>query len=248
LTSTASAGAAPVSPDDARLQRFGATLAHELRAPLAALHNGLNILKRGPAPPEQSAWAIAMMERQVERLSGFIEDLLDAGHLAGNHPQVEQKRVNLADVIVESLESCAAAIAARRQEIVVDAYGADFVVLGDCRRLGQVFINLVSNSIKYTPPGGHIGISIRRADGSVVVEVRDDGSGIAAEDLPHVFEYFQQAPVHQNQACGGLGIGLAIVRSLVRLHGGSVTAQSAGAGSGSRFTVRLPLADAGPGR
>src|SRR4029079_13933535 len=117
-------------------------------------------------------------------------------------------------------------IDARRQEVMVDADAVDLVVRGDSRRLIQVITNLLTNSIKSTPPGGHSRITLLKAEGNAVVEVRDDGTGISADDLPHVFDYFQQALVHQNQPRGGLGIGLSIVRSIVKLHGGAVTAHS----------------------
>lgn len=227
---------------DARLERFGATLAHELRGPLAALSNGLHIVKRTPHAQEEARWALAMMERQLTRLSGFIDDLLDVGRLSSSHLRVERDQVSLNHVVAESIEACAASIDARRQEVMVDADGVDLVVRGDSRRLIQVITNLLTNSIKYTPPGGHIRIALLNAEGNAVVEVRDDGTGISADDLPHVFDYFQQGLVHQNQPRGGLGIGLSIVRSIVKLHGGTVTAHSDGVGSGSTFTVRLPLA------
>lgn len=230
---------------DARLERFGATLAHELRGPLAALFNGLHIVKRSPHAQEEAHWALAMMERQLSRLSGFIDDLLDVGRLGSSNLRVERDHVSLSHVVAESIEACAAAIDARRQEVMVDADGADLVVRGDSRRLIQVVTNLLTNSIKYTPPGGHIRIALLKAEGFAVVEVRDDGTGISSEDLPHVFDYFKQGLVHQNQPRGGLGIGLSIVRSIVKLHDGSVTAHSDGAGCGSTFTVRLPLSRTG---
>jgi signal transduction histidine kinase len=227
---------------DARMERFGATLAHELRGPLAALYNGLHIVKRNPHAYEESRWALAMMERQLARLSGFIEDLLDVGRLGGSNLRVERDPVNLNHVVAESIEACAAAIDARRQEVMVDADRANLVVRGDSRRLIQVITNLLTNSIKYTPPGGHIRLTLSQQDGWASIEVRDDGTGISAEDLPHVFDFFKQGAPHQNQPRGGLGIGLSIVRSIVNLHGGTVSAHSEGPGSGSSFIVRLPLA------
>jgi signal transduction histidine kinase len=226
---------------DARLERFGATLAHELRGPLAALYNGLYIVKRSPHPHEESRWALAMMERQLARLSGFIDDLLDVGRLGSSSLRIERDAVNLRHVISECIDACAAAIDARRHEVTVDADGSDVVVRGDLRRLIQVFTNLLTNSIKYTPPGGHIRIALAKVNGFAVVEVGDDGTGISAEDLPHVFDYFKQGHLHENQPRGGLGIGLSIVRSIVKLHEGTVAVHSDGAGNGSTFTVRLPL-------
>ena len=231
---------APPGDVDLRLEKFGATLAHELRGPLAALSNGLHIVKRGAQDREESRWALAMMERQLARLSGFIDDLLDVGRLGSNNLHVEREHVNLHHVLSECIESCASGIDARRHEVMIDSDGDELLVRGDLRRLTQVFTNLLTNSIKYTPPGGRIRINLSRQDGMAVVEVRDNGSGIDVTELPHVFDYFTQGSIHQNEPRGGLGIGLSIVRSIVHLHGGTVSAHSDGPGTGSTFTVRLP--------
>ena len=230
---------APPGNVDVRLERFGATLAHELRGPLAALSNGLHILN-GRQAQDESRWALAMMERQLARLSGFIDDLLDVGRLGSDNLRVEREPVDLHHVVSESIEACASGIDARRHEVMIDWDGDQLLVRGDPRRLTQVFTNLLTNSIKYTAPGGHIRISLARQDGMAVVEVRDNGVGIASHELPHVFDYFKQCSIHQNQARGGLGIGLSIVRNIVRMHGGTVSAHSDGPGEGSVFIVRLP--------
>ena len=190
---------------DARLERFGATLAHELRGPLAALYNGLHIVKRSPHAREEARWALSMMERQLTRLSSFIDDLLDVGRLGGSSLRIERDRVNLCNVVSECIESCAAAIDSQCHEVSIDADGTELVVRGDLRRLIQVFTNLLTNSIKYTPPGGHIRIALAKVDGFAVVEICDDGTGIPAEDLPHVFDYFKQGHLHENLPRGGSG-------------------------------------------
>jgi signal transduction histidine kinase len=231
----------PANAGDARLERFGATLAHELRGPLAALSNGMNIVKRGANDTNETRWALAMMERQIERLSSLIDDLLDVGRLGSSQSRVEREHVNLRHVISESIEACGPAMDARRHEVTVSSDGAELVVRGDQRRLTQVFCNLLTNSIKYTAPGGLIRVSMSRDGDAAVVEVRDNGIGIVGEELPHVFDYFKQGGMQTNQPGGGLGIGLSIVRSIVKLHDGTVSVHSDGAGQGSAFTVRLPL-------
>jgi signal transduction histidine kinase len=232
----------PADEGELRLERFGATLAHEMRGPLGALCNGLNIIKQGAPPQQDLKWALAMMERQFARLTSLIDDLLDVGRLgACSSKLLSQEDVDLRQVVSESIEACAASIDARQQEVMIESDDAQLIVRGDLRRLTQVFTNLLTNSIKYTAAGGHIRIRVGRAERFAVVEVRDDGIGIAAEELPHVFEYFKQGRVHQNQSRGGLGIGLSIVHSIVRLHGGAVFAHSDGPGQGSTFTVHLPL-------
>lgn len=231
----------PANAGDARLERFGATLAHELRGPLSALSNGMNIVKRGANEKQETRWAISMMERQIGVLSSLIDDLLDVGRLSSSQLRVEREHVSLRQVISESIEACGASMDAQRREITVDSDGAELVVQGDLRRLTQVFCNLLTNSIKYTAPGGSIRITLARDGDTAVAEVRDNGIGIPVEDLPHVFDYFKQGRLQQNEPKGGLGIGLSIVRSIVHLHDGTVDVHSDGPGKGSTFTVRLPL-------
>ena len=223
------------------LESFSATLAHELRAPLAPLRNGLHILKQATGQNQDIRWTFAMMERQFDRLAELIDDLLDVGRLGSVDVHMERERVNIHHVISDSIEACAAAIDARQHEVKIEADGTGLLVRGDRRRLTQVFTNLLTNSIKYTAPGGHIRIRLSSAEGSAIVEVADDGLGISADDLPHVFDLFSQGRMRQYQSNGGLGIGLSIVRTIVRLHGGNVSAHSEGPGKGSTFIVRLPL-------
>lgn len=233
-------GAMPDS-SDARIERFGATLAHELRAPLAPLGNGLRIVKQLSQSQEELRWTISMMERQFAQLTGLIDDLLDVGRLVSNNVHLERARVDLHHVISDSIEACGATIDARRHDVAIESVGNGLFVTGDIRRLNQVFTNLLTNSIKYTEPGGQIRIRLASVDGMAIVEVRDNGSGISREELPRVFDPFNQGRSHRYEPKGGLGIGLSIVKSIVRLHGGSVSAHSDGLGQGSCFTVRLPL-------
>jgi signal transduction histidine kinase len=231
----------PYSDGDNPIQRFAATLAHELRGPLAPIGNGLRIVKLLAHDQAQIQGTLGMMERQFGQLVGLVDGLLDLGRLGSSNVRLDMNHVELHNVVSDSIEACAAAIDARQHDVAIESSGAGLAVRGDLRRLTQVFTNLLANSIKYTPPGGHIRIALGVEDGMAVVAVRDDGVGISAEELPHVFDLYSQSPAHRDQSEGGLGIGLAIVRSIVRLHGGIVIAKSDGPGRGSTFTVKLPL-------
>lgn len=224
------------------LERFGATLAHELRSPLASMKNGLQVIKQIGPQNASSQWTVAMMERQIARLSGLIDDMLDIGRLGCTEVRLQREIVDLHHVVSESIEACGAQVEAKRHAVAIDSDGFPLHVRVDARRLVQVFTNLLSNAIKYTPSHGSIHFRLYREGDMAVAEVRDNGMGIAPEDLPHVFDLYNQATAHRLQAEGGLGIGLAIVRSIVRLHGGCVSADSEGRQKGSTFTVRLPLA------
>jgi signal transduction histidine kinase len=225
----------------AGLERFGATLAHELRSPLGSMRNGLHVLKRLLQQDPRGEATLSMMDRQMERMSGLIDDMLDIGRLGSTDVRLHHENVDLHRIVADSIEACGAAVNARRHEVTVDSDGSALQVRADARRLVQLFINLLSNSVKYTPEGGHIRFRLYPLDGMAVVEVCDDGMGIQADELPKVFEMYSQGPTSQFQAEGGLGIGLSIVRSIVRLHGGTVAAHSDGRGKGSTFTVRIPL-------
>jgi len=223
------------------LQRFAATLAHELRGPLAPIGNGLRIVKLLAHDHAQIQGTLAMMERQFALLSGHIDGLLDLGRLGSTNVHLDMTHVELHNVISDSIGACVASIDAREHDVAIESEHTGLVVRGDLRRLTQVFTNLLTNSIKYTPPGGHIRIRLAAESEMAVVAVQDDGVGIAAEDLPRVFDLFAQSPAHRGVVDGGLGIGLAVVRSIVRLHGGTVWAHSEGRHRGSIFTVKLPL-------
>ena len=231
-----------VDTGEAGLERFSATLAHELRSPLAAMRNGLQILKQLVAQSRDGQCTAAMMERQLARLGGLIDDMLDIGRLGSTDVRLQRETIDLHHVVSECIEACGTAVDAKHHDVGIESDGSVLQVRADVRRLVQVFTNLLTNSIKYTAPGGRIRFRLFRENDMAVVEVQDDGMGIRAEDLPGVFDIFNQGPMNRPQAEGGLGIGLSIVRSIVRLHGGSVAARSEGKGKGSTFTVRIPLA------
>jgi signal transduction histidine kinase/ActR/RegA family two-component response regulator len=221
--------------------QFLAMLAHELRNPLAPIVTALELGRmRGDADPTGEQ---AVIERQVGHLVRLVEDLLDLARFTRGKIDIKTERVEMADVITRAIEMARPIINERKHELKVDVAGDGLPVEGDPVRLAQVASNLISNAAKYTDAGGHIFISARREGPHVVIRVRDDGIGLTAEMLTRVFEPFVQVHDTANDARGGLGLGLAIVRTLVDLHGGTVEATSEGQGRGSEFTVRLPIGE-----
>jgi PAS domain S-box-containing protein len=228
---------------DRRKDEFLATLAHELRNPLAPLRNGLQIARLTMPNDSPLQRNVEMMNRQLTHLVRLVDDLLDVGRINSGKLVLRLEPVALRDVLASSMEAVQAVIDARQHELVVDPGDASLTVLGDVDRLAQVFSNLLSNAAKYTDPGGRIELKVAREGADAVVRIIDSGIGIPASELDHVFDLFSQVRSHQGRAEGGLGIGLSLVKRLVALHDGNVTAQSGGLGRGSTFTVRLKLLD-----
>ena len=226
---------------DRRKDEFLATLAHELRNPLAPLRNGLQIARLSSGPDSPLRRTIEMMDRQLNHLVHLVDDLLDVGRISAGKIELRRERVKLREVLAVSAEASRPAIDQHGHTFVVEPDGEELCVDGDFDRLTQVFSNLLSNAAKYTDSGGRIELRVAREDDEAAVSISDTGIGIAAADLPHVFELFSQVRSHQGRTEGGLGIGLSLVRKLVEMHQGSVSATSAGPGRGSTFTVRLPL-------
>lgn len=227
-----------------RKDEFLATLAHELRNPLAPLRNSIEILRRcGDAGPTV-AQVRTMMERQVDTMTRLVDDLLEVARISRGNIDLRQEAVDLPTVIHNAIETSRPLIERAGHELTVSLPFAPLPLRADPVRLAQVLSNLLSNAAKYTDPGGHIEIFARQDGDTVVLTVRDNGIGIPAEMLPHVFELFSQVDRSCGRTQGGLGIGLSLVERLVQLHGGTVTAHSGGPGKGSEFTVRLPLAEA----
>jgi CheY-like chemotaxis protein len=218
---------------------FLAMLGHELRNPLSPILTALQLMHlRGVTGAERER---SIIERQVKHVVGLVDDLLDVSRITRGKVQLRREYVDVADVIAKAIEMASPAIEERRHTLHVDVtrgLGTE----GDSSRLAQVFGNLLTNAAKYTDPGGAIRVSAEREQSEVVVRVSDTGRGIAPEMLPHVFDLFVQERQDLHRAQGGLGIGLAIVRSLVEAHAGSVAVTSAGKGAGSTFTVRLRVA------
>jgi PAS domain S-box-containing protein len=238
-----------------RKDEFLATLAHELRNPLAPLRNSLHLLRMG-VDGEQQERLQAVMERQVAQLGRLVDDLLEVSRITRGKVTLHREPVTLDEVVHRAVETSQPVIDAARHALSVALPEPSVVLHADPLRLAQVLANLLNNAAKYTEPGGRIEVVARVEGDDVVVRVRDNGVGIAPEHLPHVFDLFAQVDRSLNRAQGGLGIGLTLVRSLVGLHGGSVVARSGGVGRGSEFEVRLPLhpgpqrveAEAGPER
>jgi signal transduction histidine kinase/CheY-like chemotaxis protein len=226
---------------DRRKDEFLATLAHELRNPLAPLRHGVQIARMRSRSDESFQRVVEMMDRQLSHLVRLVDDLLDVGRIHSGKLELRKRTVSLNEVVVNAIEGCHARLDAQQQEVTLQPTAASLRVRADADRLVQVFTNLLSNASKFSPPRTRIHVTLARERDQAVVAVRDEGVGIEADDLGRVFDLFSQVRAHQGRADGGLGIGLAIVRSLVQLHGGSVDVSSPGTGRGSIFTVRLPL-------
>ena len=229
---------------DRRKDEFLALLAHELRNPLAPLRNGLQVMRLVPGDAKAVAQARAMMDRQLSHMVRLVDDLLDLSRIGQNKMELRRASVLLSDVIDNAVETARPAIEAAGHQLVVELPPAPVLLDADLTRLAQVFSNLLTNSAKYTERGGLIHLTAKRSADDVTVTVTDSGIGIPAEALPHVFDMFSQVDRSNERATSGLGIGLALVKGFVEMHGGSVTAKSEGRGKGSAFSVRLPIASA----
>ena len=227
---------------DRRKDEFLAILAHELRNPLAPIRNTINILRLSSRPPAAQLWE--MMDRQVGHMVRLVDDLLEVSRITRGSIELRRQPVELSLIIATAVETSRPLIEAARHELTVNLPLEPLVVEADAMRLAQVFANLLNNSAKYTEEGGTVSITATREGDEVMVAVRDSGVGIPAEALGRVFDMFVQVNPRARRGGSGLGIGLTLARSLVEMHGGSISAASAGAGSGSVFTVRLPLAAA----
>jgi PAS domain S-box-containing protein len=231
---------------NSRKDEFLALLAHELRNPLAPLRNGLQVMRLASGDSSAVAQARGMMERQLGHMVRLIDDLLDISRINRNKMELRRSRLLLADVLSNAVETVRPLIDASELTLAVSLPSEPHALDADLTRLAQVFGNLLANSAKYTKRGGHIWLSALRRGEEVVVSVRDDGIGIPAESLSSIFDLFSQVDRSIERSTGGLGIGLALVKGLVEMHGGTVSAESDGVGKGSTFTVRLPAAVSTP--
>jgi len=220
---------------------FLAMLGHELRNPLAPIVTALQLIKlRGDT---RSAKEHEVIERQVVHMMNLVDDLLDVSRIARGKIDLKKAPVDVRDSIAKAIEIASPLLEQRDHHFEVKTPGVPIVVDGDEARLTQVFTNLLTNAAKYTPPGGHVTVTVRQVGTCVTVAVADDGTGIESTLLPKVFDLFVQGRQDPDRPAGGLGLGLTLVRSLVKLHDGEIVARSDGPGRGSVFTVTLPVID-----
>jgi len=229
---------------DRRKDEFLATLSHELRNPLTPLKIALDIARLAGGDVVKLERSRGIMERQVAQLTQLVDDLLDLSRITQGKIEIERMPIDPARIVEAALEATRPLFQERRHHLVVELPKVPCRVLGDQPRLIQVLTNLLNNSVKYTPLSGHIELRLDadRSRGVLRIRVRDDGEGIPSEMLPKIFDIFVQSRDPDGRSHGGLGIGLNLVRRLVELHGGSVSAVSPGPGRGSEFIVELPLA------
>ncbi len=225
---------------DRRKDEFIAMLAHELRNPLAPIRSAVEMLGLCDASDPDFHWGRNVIDQQVKHLARLLDDLLDLSRITGNKLELKKERILLADVINAALEGSRPIIEQRNHRVSVTAPLKAIPLHADTVRLTQVLINLINNAAKYTAPGGRIGVSADIHQGMVVLRITDNGMGISAAQLPYIFDMFYQADRSYEQAYGGLGIGLTLVKRLVEMHDGSVEAHSSGVNQGSEFIVRLP--------
>jgi two-component system CheB/CheR fusion protein len=226
---------------DRRKDEFMVTLAHELRNPLAPIRNVVHVLNKRRKVDLQLTWALEVIDRQIAQASRLLDDLMDVSRIKEGKVQLLKSRISLDEALQDALEESRPAIEQHGHQLELNVLSGPVYLDADRARLVQVFSNLLNNAAKYTDRGGRISLTVSRSADWVVVSVKDSGVGIAGDMLTRIFDVFTQAesPVKHTQT--GLGIGLALVRSLVELHGGQVEARSEGLGRGSEFIVRLPV-------
>jgi PAS domain S-box-containing protein len=225
---------------DRRKDEFLALLAHELRNPLAPLRNGLQVMRLTGGAGDAAERARAMMDRQLGHMVRLIDDLLDVSRISRNKMELRRERVLLSDAVANAVETARPAIDAADHQLIVSLPPQPVYLEADLTRLAQVFSNLLTNAAKYTESGGRIWLTASLGADEVSIAVRDTGIGIPPESLAAIFDMFSQVDRSIERATGGLGIGLALVKGLVEMHGGRVTADSVGPGHGSTFTITLP--------
>ncbi|KXU84593.1 hypothetical protein CR51_41305 [Caballeronia megalochromosomata] len=219
---------------------FLAMLGHELRNPLAPITTALALIRRERGDVTDRYHEI--IERQVAHLSRLVEDLLDVSRITRGKIELKRESLRISSVITRAVEAASPLVEQRNQRLTVALSDDGTQIFGDLTRLTQAFSNLLNNAAKYTDAGGEIRVEARTTPGHVAVFIRDNGAGISAELMPRLFRIFEQGRTTIDRSKGGLGIGLALVKNLVELHGGTVDASSDGPGTGSTFTVTLPLA------
>jgi signal transduction histidine kinase len=225
---------------DRQKDEFLAMLAHELRNPLAPIRTASELLKRTPQSDERANSAVDIVKRQVNHLTRLVDDLLDISRITRARIELKREQVVLADIVAQALETVEPLLREKRHHVSTTADFAPVYVNADSARLVQCVANLLTNAIKYTDPGGHLALEWRADGDDALIRVSDDGTGIPPELLPQIFDLFVQSKRTLDRAQGGLGIGLSVVKRLVEMHGGTVSASSPGVGRGATFTIRLP--------
>ena len=233
--------AADLSEADRRKNEFLATLAHELRNPLAPIRNGLQLIKLAGGQNATVDQARSMMERQLTQMVRLVDDLMDVSRISRDKLELRKELVSLAAILNSAVETSRPLIEQMGHQLTVTLPKQPLIVDADTTRLAQVFLNLLNNAAKYGDRGGHIQLNVELQESDVVVTVKDTGIGIAADQLPRIFELFTQVDHSLEKSQGGLGIGLTLVKRLVEMHGGRVEAKSEGPGKGSEFIVTLPV-------
>jgi len=229
-----------LSAADLRKDEFLATLSHELRNPLAPMRSALDVLKIKHGNDED-ARVIGAFDRQLRHLTRLVDDLMEVSRITQNRMQLRRAPVDMAALVRGAVHDMAPMMTAARHTLRLALPDAPLTVDGDATRLAQVVINLLGNAAKYTPDGGLINVELAGQAGHAELRVRDNGIGIPAAALGTIFQLFTQLEPGRERACGGLGIGLALARGIVELHGGEILVESDGPGRGSQFTLRLPL-------
>jgi signal transduction histidine kinase len=223
-----------------RNNEFVTVFSHELRNSLGAIRSAADILRMDASAGPSAVKARMLIERQVGQMTRLVEDLLDAARVRSGQLRLQCERIDLCVLAARAVQTVEFTMQRRHHRMTTSFPDSPVWLQADPARLEQVFVNLLLNAAKYTDAGGNVGLFVAREEGEAIVRIRDSGIGIAPELLPHVFDLFVQADPSSPRADAGLGIGLALVRSLVERHGGRVAVVSAGSGHGSEFTVRLP--------
>ena len=231
---------------DRKKDIFLATLAHELRNPLAPITNAAQVLVDPRISPETATWAQQVIQRQIAHMASLLDDLLDVARLTQGKFEMKLQAVELRTVLESAIETVSPQLHAKGHRLSINAADSGITLLADPVRLSQVFTNLLGNAAKYMDPGGSIVVTANRSAHLVAISVKDDGIGLDTASLAQVFGMFEQSEAALERAEGGLGIGLAIVKAIVELHGGTIQARSDGPGTGSEFVMVLPLAAAPP--
>ncbi len=234
-------GGQKLGTKDRWTEEFIAVFSHELRNSLGAIRSAGEILRMETSAGPAAVRARLVIERQVGLMTRLTEDLLETSRIQRGQLRLQLERIDLRTAVNQSLQAVEYTMRERNHRLTASIPDAPLWLQADCSRLEQVFVNLLLNAAKYTDAGGEVGLSVEREAGEAIVRIRDTGIGIAPEVLPNVFDLFVQANSSGLGADAGLGIGLALVRTLVESHGGRVTVVSAGLRKGSEFTVRLPM-------